>query len=611
MRRIPHWLVALLLALPACAGAENEPPDADSGPLDGGPIDFRDAAPGDGGVVPPPPPEFAEYDSAIAARAATDACFDGLDNNDDGLFDCADVSCQENVGACCVGTSSTACCADGTAAGLPIATCASDLGSCVDGGEVAVFGSPAPSVRDMALLPGGQASDSGALLLRVLDPRLGAIRIEAQIASPATAPTSGRTETVGVGFVDATVDAGSLSRVTPIAGLIVSRNRNEVLLLVAGEVVSTWELETESAIDYMLEIDPAGVVRLTASPTDDSGSFESAVAYLASRPVRAVVYGRTANPTAAEPSTRVLQLSVTPRVCDMPAALGRSSQTVVPAPLEDDPSWAVGHDAIERPNVLRYEDPPGTPNVRMALMADGEVHLAAPGMGGFVLTTPIGEPALVPPTDAWATDGVDHPVLTWQEGELGLWFTGLAGERGTIATAHWDDSVSSFVSDGPVDGLIANATTGYADAIPFDLDGIPHAIVRADEADVQRLELWSLASGTATRVSALRQAPQTDLFAFDRDEIGGAAVVVLGGVTRVYYAGRRGTRWSIGVLASNFGDHWAEPPNNLVLGPSDVGFDAIGARDPATDVVDGVIHLYYAGDDGRRTRIGRAIGATR
>ena len=438
--------------------------------------------------------------------------------------------------------------------------------------------------------------------------RVGAIRIEAQIASPATAPTSGRAETVGVGFVDATVDAGSLSRVMPIAGLIVSRNRNEVLLLVAGEIVSTWALETESAIDYVLEIDPAGVVRLTASPTDDSDPFESTVAYLASRPVRAVIYGRTANPTAAEPSTRLLQLSVTPRVCDMPAALGRSSQTVVPAPLED-PTWAAGHDAIERPNILRYEDPPGTPNVRMALMVDGEIHLAAPGMGGFVLTTPIGEPALfVPPEEAWAADGVDHPVLTWQEDALGLWFTGFADGRGTLATAHWDGT--RFVSDGPIDGLMANSTTGYADAIPFDLDGLPHAIVRADEADVQRLELWSLASGTASRVSVLRQAPQTDLFAFDRDEIGGAAVVVLGGVTRVYYAGRRGTRWSIGVLASNFGDHWAEPPNSIVLGASDVGFDAIGTRDPATDVVDGAVHLYYAGDDGARTRIGWAVGAT-
>jgi hypothetical protein len=244
----------------------------------------------------------------------------------------------------------------------------------------------------------------------------------------------------------------------------------------------------------------------------------------------------------------------------------------------------------------------------MALMVDGEVHLASPNLDGFVLTTPIGEPALVRPTAAWAEDGVDHPVLFWEAGELGLWFTGMSNGRGTIATAHWDGV--HFITDGPIEGLQASATTGYAAAVPFDLDGIPHAIVVADEGDAQRLELWSLASGSALRQSVIRQTPRTDLFAFDRDEIGGAAAVVLGGVTRVYYAGRRGTRWSIGVLASDDGEHWNEPPNHVVLGASDAGFDAIGARDPATDVVDGVLHLYYTGDDGARTRIGRAIGAT-
>jgi len=240
------------------------------------------------------------------------------------------------------------------------------------------------------------------------------------------------------------------------------------------------------------------------------------------------------------------------------------------------------------------------------LMIGGEVHLAEPGLGGFVLRSSPGDPALVRPTDAWARDGVDHPVLWLAAGVPELWFTGFANGRGTVATASWDGA--HFVSDGPVAGLQATATRGFACAIPT---GASDIVVRVDDDDRgQTIEIFSTSSGTPTPYGVVRANRQADVFSFDRDEIGALGTVVLRGATRVYYAGRRGTRWTIGVLASSDGSNWNAPPGGPVLAGSDRGFDALGVQDPGVDVVDGVVHLYYSGNDGMRTRIGVAVGAT-
>lgn len=583
-------------------GSTEPPPGADAGPS-------SDA--GGAGIDAGTGETDAEYDSSgLDAAAARAACFDGDDNDGDGRFDCADLSCQTNVPSCCVGQSSATCCSDGAEHALALTGCGPLLSSCaMPGVPFTAFGSPAPGVRTFAadgvpsLVPGGQAADGGALLDRLLDPRAGAVRLSATIASPLEAPASGRVETVAVGFVDASVDASSLTRVAPIAGVVVSRSRAEVLLVIAGDVVQRWELLTEAPVTYTLELDPTGRVRLAAS----SGGIAADVAYPIDAPVRAVVYGRTANPTETIAPARLLGMSVTPTVCDMPAALARSAEPVVPAPGADT-TWADGLVRIGEPDVLRYEDPPGTEQVRMALVVDGDIYLATPGSGGFELTTLLGEPVMARPAQPWAVEGVSDPALVRIGDQLELLFTGWSGGRGTIARALWDTTTERFVVDGPVPGLEASGGTGFSSIAPFSLGGVPHAVVRVDDATGQRLALYSLGAGAELVLRELRAPHPTDVFAFDRDEVDGPAVLVRGGVYRLYFAGRRGTRWSLGLLVSDDGVDWHEPAvGKAVLSPSGAGFDALGVRDPAFDLVGDQLRLYYAGDDGERVRVGVAV----
>ena len=614
MRR-STWLVWVLVLMPACADSADTPdttpptanPDGGAAVLDASAP--QDAAPSD--ASPPPAidggmsPGRSEFDtsSGLDAAAARMGCFDGDDNDGDGLFDCADLSCQQNVPSCCVGQSSSACCTGGVAQALPIAGCAGPLAGCIDAAEVATFGTPVPTVRTTgtpALIPGGQGSDSGALFLRELDPRSGSLRINASIASPLAPPEASRIEMVGLGFVGTGVDPSTVSRVAPLAGVVVSRNRRQVMLVLAGEVVQRWPLETEASVSYTLELDPIGRVRLSSVPNIASADLP----FAAGSPLRAIVYGRTANPADETAPTRVFDLEVTPSLCDMPAALVRTSDTVVPAPLED-PSWADLHVAISEADIVRYFDPPGTEVVQMALNIDGRIHLATPGLGGFVLQSIVGEPVLAEPTEDWARDGVSDPALRFDGSELHLYFTGWQAGRGTIGHAIWDTATSRFVLDGPVSGLQASSDVGFSGPAPFDIGGIPHIVLRVDDTDGHRLSVYRMEEPARLVVSA--HAPRgLDAFAYDHDEVDAPTVLFMDDVYRLYFAGRRGTRWSIGLLVSDDGVTWREAPGGPVLSASGSGFDALAVRDPALDVEDGVVSLYHTGDDGERLRVGVA-----
>src|SRR5690606_8306498 len=109
---------------------------------------------------------------------------------------------------------------------------------------------------------------------------------------------------------------------------------------------------------------------------------------------------------------------------------------------------------------------------------------------------------------------------------------------------------------------------------------------------------------------------------FDRDEIGAARVLDLGdGVVRIFYAGRRGTRWSIGALVTTDLLHYDQAAGGEpLLGPSGAGFDALGVYSPellASPVAGGIAQLtmYYTGSAGTVSSLGLAtqsirVGAT-
>lgn len=590
-----RWAALLLFALPACGGVWA---DEDGGPG----MDFLDASPPpsiDAGSLTG---DVAEYDDARAGFSApSDACFDGADNDGDGSGDCADISCQQNVRSCCVGATGSTCCADGPSETLPLATCAGPLGVCVDASAIAVFGSPVPRVREIAgspaFLPGGQTTDGGALFLREFDPRSGVTRIEATLESSDVRLTGGQVEAVAVGFVDASQDV-TVSRVAPVVGVLLSRNRAAALVIVAGETVAEWP-RSDGPVTYAVEIDPAGVVRVSSDV--ETLTFP----YSVERTVRAIVYGRTANPDALDPApARLTHIQITQERCDMPSALHRSAETVVPAPL--DGAWALTHPSIERPHVLRWDEG-GVSQVRMALLVDGEVHLAEPGADGFILLSTPGDPVLPPPTEVWALDGIDHPRLRRSGGVLELWFTGYADGRGTVGRAVWDDVAASFRVVGPVPGLVATDTISYSAAAPFTFGVEELAVARVDDGDGQRLVLYGIDAAGATERLVVHQR-DGDLFAFDRDELDAPAALEFNGVLRIYYAGRRGTRWGLGIFATDDLVLWHRPVDGSLFSAGQSTFDGLGVRDPSLDVVGEEVHLYYTGDDGARTRIGRAIG---
>ena len=586
------------LLLPAC-GDLYDGPNLRS---DAGDREASDAASG-GEIDAAQVPGTSEYDEAASIDAARGGCFDGEDNDSDGRSDCDDRSCQENVSSCCVGASNDVCCEEGPAAALEFAACAPSLATCLDPTMAIVFGSPAPSVRvDAAratLLPGGFESDSGVLMSRSLDPRGGVQRVEAQIASPLTAPEADRVEYIAVGFVDAEITPERIARVTPVASVTISRNRREIMLNLFGEVAQRWPLTTDAPVRYSLELDPAGQVRLSTDPNILSAERPLAV----SGPVRALVYGRTVNPAGSEPPARLLSLGVSSTRCDMPSALVRRTDTVVPAPLGE-VTWADEISSIAQPDVLRYG---ADDTVRMVLMVDGEVHLAEPNDGGFVLLSNPGTSALPALADDWAADGVSAPALAYEDSELVLYFTGWADGRGTIARAVFADATASFTGAAPVPGLAATSDAHYSAAAPFLIGAAPHAIVRVDGPEGHRLALFALDETSGAReLGTVRTPTAGDPFAFDHDEVDTPAVVRRDGVYRVYFSGRRGTRWSIGVVVSDDGLYWRDPTPGAILSGRGDGFDALSVRDPALDLVDGALRLYYTGGDGTVDRIGGA-----
>jgi hypothetical protein len=105
--------------------------------------------------------------------------------------------------------------------------------------------------------------------------------------------------------------------------------------------------------------------------------------------------------------------------------------------------------------------------------------------------------------------------------------------------------------------------------------------------------------------------------AFDVDEVAAPALVAYRGLLRLYYAGRRGTRWAIGLMVSEDGIHWW-PANGgapiLTGSGAAMAFDALSVSDPDPVVVDPnpdvhgdeELRLYYTGSDGVNMAIGLA-----
>lgn len=534
------------------------------------------------------------------------ACYDGLDNDDNGDADCRDALCVRNP-VCCVGSSDASCCGSSeTLASFSVPDgCEGDVSGCAGLADTAFFGADAmPTIESGGLVPQGGAGQGGVSLGAPVDPRSGNLAITVTLDVPTTRCTD-CVDGAGVGFMD-TVPSAIGERVAVRLGAFASGSRDELQIVVGDDVVQRLTL-------------PTGAVTLTLTlNADGSGNLEhpGGVATLSGVALEGVVvpviYGRTDNRSAGVEAIRVLSATLTRSACDIPGAIVRREVPVLPASFS---SWTPG--ALGRPTVL--EGPSGT-----IVIYEHEGRLLSAGeTGNLEITSAGGDPgpSVVDPPEGVET--LHDPWLMTHEGVRSLFF---AGEDATGAR-------HIYRGDGSESLPSVQLTTPTAPVVsPEDLDGVRsidgptvfvdgselwHMIARAtlDDGSTALIALlggsdgmsWQFAGGALT--SSVVRAPDADLlFAFDRDEVATPAVVLAPGphgepLLRLYYAGRRGTRWSIGLLVSEAGDTWL--PGGEVLGPRGVGFDALGVLGPAPIVrASGALHLVYLGTNG----VGLAFG---
>nr|MDQ3036962.1 hypothetical protein [Myxococcota bacterium] len=270
----------------------------------------------------------------------------------------------------------------------------------------------------------------------------------------------------------------------------------------------------------------------------------------------------------------------------------------------------------------------GAETTRLAFAAAGAIWIAHPdGAGGFVV--PGSTPVLT--AGDWAPGGVGDPELVAQGDRWMLLFTAIdldgsrriarvVGEAGfgetfapsaitDLVTLPLDDDEGRIVAlDGPSAATIGGELWVAARAIREG--GTSSLVLLRRGADASSdFELGSVcgtgcASLDDASASPVHRAGDRGELAFDYDEVAAPALVSHGGVHRLYYAGRRGTRWAIGLLVTYDMAFFREGNDGApILSASGAGPDALGVRDPEPWIDGGLLTLFHTGTDGVATHV--------
>jgi hypothetical protein len=578
------FLFALLL-LAGCP--DGEPTAVDAGTLTTGP---------DGGA-----PEGADPNEGFRGSSA---CYDGLDNDENGAFDCTDSDCTFNP-VCCVGSSTASCCAAAeTLASFTVpAGCEGEVSTCAALGDTVFFGADAtPTIEGGGLVPQGGAGQGGVALGAPVDPRSGNLAVSVSLMVPDVRCTD-CVDGAGVGFFD-TLPRAVGERVPVRFGAFASGSRDELQIVVGDDVVQRLPLPTgEVTLTLTLSVDGGGTL---AHP----GGVEELLGIALEGVLVPVIYGRTDNRSAGIEAVRVIAATLERQACDTPSAIVRRPSPVLPASFS---AWAPG--VLGRPTLLDGASGAASGTI-VILEHDGRL-LSAGETGNLEITSAGGDPGpsvVDPPTGVLT---LHDPWLMVHAGVRTLFFAGedAAGVRriyrgdapASVASLQLTSPSAPVIDPESLEGVASiDGPSAFVDA-----EGLWHMIARAtvDGGGTALVALlggndgtgWQLAGGTLER--SVVRAPAADLlFAFDRDEVATPAVILTPGprgdaILRLYYAGRRGTRWSIGLLVSETGEEWLA--SGEVLTPSSNGFDALGVFGPAPIVrAGGELHLVYVGTDG-------------
>lgn len=508
----------------------------------------------------------------IDADMASDA---GVASVDGGALPFAGCESPDaNREACCVDSPSTSCCNPNT---RPIAL---DTRSCSDGQElgacteapVQVFGTNAPTVLADGNVVGGSGPNfSGLALGNGFDPRGTNGTLNTWVDVPDMRCRDECIDVVGVTFLDRVPQGFEEARVR--FGVLINGSRNRVQVIEGGEVVQTYnlsagEFEIRSRIDGTFEAD---------IPSTEGERRYTTRLEPGERLVPAVI---TRNEDPGPEGFVTLQSArFTSQTCDAPRAITSDETPALPS-------------VDGRPAVLFREDG----SLSVFVTNNGAIERVDRDTGGALGAASVAlspdanetfeDPWLVEHGDnlwlyAMQTDGIGERALVRVPAQAGEVFDRADLE---VLVRPTDELPGILDLHSPSVVEREEQLAIYAQA---ELDGGGNALVELRTADGVQ---W-------VHVRTLREPRPDDLYGFERDEVADPAVVHAGGLYRLYFAGRQGTRWTIALMVSPDLSNWYDV--GPVLSPDDEGYDALAVRGPAPYVNTGDrVSLYYVASDG-------------
>ncbi len=213
---------------------------------------------------------------------------------------------------------------------------------------------------------------------------------------------------------------------------------------------------------------------------------------------------------------------------------------------------------------------------------------------------------------------IGDPDISWDGAAWQVFYSSsLSGRKGIahVETASLSDPLP------PAETVLDPSTFGV-DAIESPsfvrtASGTSVLIARVRQGAARRLEVFvQHAAGDPYRRLASSFLPgltlrdgTADGVGFDADEIAAPAIEVVGTAFHLYYAGREGTRWAVGLLASEELNYYRQVSTlDGVLGARGRSgqFDALGVLDLDVVVDAAGVTAVYLGSDGARRSFGIA-----